>query len=66
MHNMSVCCSGDNVFLVEGKDADYNDRIYLHSFKNQEPISSPLIFNNVIPDLLSAVHDTAIIHAFAS
>ena len=65
MHNMSVCCSGDIVFLVEGKDAN-NDFICLHSFKNQEPISSPLIFNNVIPDLLSAVHDTAIIHAFAS
>ena len=60
-----LAISGNIVFLTERK-ADYNDRIYLHSFKNQEPISSPLIFNNVIPDLLSAVHDTAIIHAFAS
>ena len=62
MTNFEVCCSGDIVFLFEDKDA-YNDRTYLHSFKNQEPISSPLIFNNVRPDLLSAVHDTAIIHA---
>ncbi len=65
MHSMNVCCSGDIVFLVEEKEAD-NDFICLHSFKNQEPISSPLIFNNVRPDLLSAVHDTAIIHACAS
>ena len=57
-----LAISGNIVFLTERK-ADYNDRIYLHSFKNQEPISSPLIFNNVRPDLLSAVHDTAIIHA---
>ena len=57
-----LAISGNIVFLTERK-ADYDDRIYLHSFKNQEPISSPLIFNNVRPDLLSAVHDTAIIHA---
>lgn len=62
---MWAVCSGDIVFLVENKEEGNNDYILLHSFKNQEPISSPLILKQIKLELLQADRDTAIIHACA-
>ena len=61
---MLAVCYGDIVFLVEQKEGNKN-YILLHSFKNKELISSPLIFDNVRLELLQADRDTAIIHACA-
>jgi hypothetical protein len=62
---MLAVCYGDIVFLVEHKEEDNNDYFLLHSFKNLEPISSPLILKHIRLELLQADRDTAIIHACA-